>query len=276
MGKYLFINLLKLKLTNKNGTMILQTKANAKINIGLSITEKRMDGFHNIETLFYPVTQWCDWLVLQPGTTGFTLEVIGADFTLAQSENICTKACSIFVEHAGIPLKGGHLILHKNIPSGAGLGGGSADAACTLKLINELNNNILTNNELKKIALTLGSDVPFFIDNKPAFATGRGECLTPFPLDLSAYHIEIVKPNFSISTAEAYTLVKPAPKAYPLNKLLQAPIKEWKNLIINDFEAVLFPKYPELAALKHSFYERGACYASLSGSGSACYGIFPK
>ena len=255
--------------------MTLKAVANAKINIGLSITAKRQDGFHNIETLFYPVAQWCDQLELRPAVSGFTLEVLGADFTLAQSENICTKAYSRFAEYVGTPLKGGHLILHKNIPSGAGLGGGSADAACTLKLINELNNNILTEHELKKIALTLGSDVPFFIDNKPAFATGRGEHLTPFPLDLSAYRIEIVKPDFSISTAEAYALAKPTPKTRPLNELLQAPIEDWKYLIINDFEAVLFPKYPELAVLKQSFYERGALYASLSGSGSALYGIFP-
>jgi 4-diphosphocytidyl-2-C-methyl-D-erythritol kinase len=255
--------------------MTLQTIANAKINIGLSVMAKRQDGFHDIETLFYPVTQWCDRLELRPDV-GFSLEVFGADFALAQEENICTKAYYRFMEYVGAPLKGGHLILYKNIPSGAGLGGGSADAACTLKLINELNNNLITDDELKKIALTLGSDVPFFIDNKPAFATGRGECLIPFPLDLSAYHIEIEKPHFSISTAEAYALVKPTPKTCPLNELLQTPIEKWKHLIINDFEAALFPKYPELKVLKQSFYERGALYASLSGSGSAVYGIFPK
>ncbi|MDR1346019.1 MAG: 4-(cytidine 5'-diphospho)-2-C-methyl-D-erythritol kinase, partial [Bacteroidales bacterium] len=129
-------------------------------------------------------------------------------------------------------------------------------------------------NELKQIALRLGSDVPFFIDNKPAFATGRGECLTPFPLSLSACHIEIVKPDFSISTFEAYASVTPAPKAHSLKELLQAPIEEWKHLIINDFEAPLFQKYPQLADIKQSFYERGARYASLSGSGSAVYGLF--
>jgi 4-diphosphocytidyl-2-C-methyl-D-erythritol kinase len=255
--------------------MTLQTIANAKINIGLSITAKRPDGFHDIETLFYPVTQWCDRLELRPEAE-FSLEIVGADFVLAQDENICTKAYFRFMEYIGTSLKSGHLILHKNIPSGAGLGGGSADAACTLKLINELNDNMVTDDELKRIALPLGSDVPFFIDNKPAFATGRGECLTPFPVDLSAYHIEIVKPDFSISTAEAYALVKPTPKACPLNELLQAPIEKWKYLIINDFEAALFPKYPELAVLKQSFYKQGALYASLSGSGSAVYGIFPK
>ncbi|MDR1346617.1 MAG: hypothetical protein LBK03_07960, partial [Bacteroidales bacterium] len=121
--------------------MKLQATANAKINIGLSITAKRPDGFHDIETLFYPVDQWCDRLELLPGDAGFTLEVAGSDFDLKPSENICTRAYSQFLEYAGAPIKGGHLILHKNIPSGAGLGGGSADAACTLKLLNRLNNN---------------------------------------------------------------------------------------------------------------------------------------
>jgi len=253
--------------------MILQTIANAKINIGLWITEKRSDGFHNIETMLYPVTQWCDQLELYPDPT-FSLEVIGADFTLIQSQNICTKAYCKFKEYAGDSIKNGHLILHKNIPSGAGLGGGSSDAAATLKLINELNDNILTNYELKKIALTLGSDVPFFIDNQPALAMGRGELLTPSLLNLSSYHIEIIKPTFSISTTEAYNLVKPVHRNYSLHELIQMPIKEWKYFIVNDFESVLFPKYPELATLKQSLYDRGALYASLSGSGSSIYGIF--
>ncbi|MDR2868782.1 MAG: 4-(cytidine 5'-diphospho)-2-C-methyl-D-erythritol kinase [Bacteroidales bacterium] len=246
-----------------------------KINIGLSITKKRMDGFHDLETLFYPIDAYHDTLSMTQIPSGFALEIEGADFDTTQGENICQKTFHLFMEKTNI--EGGcYIKLTKQIPSGAGLGGGSADAACCLKLLNQLFAAELSLIELKKMALQLGSDVPFFMDNRPALAKGRGEILTPVALDLSAYHIEIKKPSFNISTAEAYSMIKPRVKEVSLAALLQAPITEWRGLIINDFEEVLFPKYPELAKIKADFYQKGALYASLSGSGSAVYGIFEK
>ena len=166
--------------------------------------------------------------------------------------------------------------LTKNIPFGAGLGGGSADAAFALKMYNELFQLQLSTSELQNLAAQLGSDTAFFVENSPVYATGRGEIMTPINLDLSDYKIEVIKPDFSISTKEAYAGVHPRQPEVSLNELIQKPISEWKHCIHNDFEDTLFVKYPQLQEIKDDFYARGAVYASMSGSGSAVYGLFPK
>ncbi|MCF0177661.1 MAG: 4-(cytidine 5'-diphospho)-2-C-methyl-D-erythritol kinase, partial [Bacteroidales bacterium] len=164
--------------------------------------------------------------------------------------------------------------LYKKIPSGAGLGGGSADAAFTLTTINRLCNLHLSNEKLAEIAATLGSDCPFFIYNKPMLASGRGEILKEYPIDLSNYKIELTTPPVAVSTKEAYAGIAPKRPEIALADALQAPIENWKELIKNDFELSVFAKYPQIAALKEQYYKNGAVYASMSGSGSTVYGIF--
>lgn len=244
---------------------------NFKINIGLYITKKREDGFHNLETIFYPVDNEQDKICANRLESEVIFTINGADFDEDPSKNICVKAFKLLQKQ--FDLGGIRIELTKNIPSGAGLGGGSSDAAAILKMTNELYELHLSHAELINYATMLGSDVPFFIDNVPAYATGKGEILRPIELDLSGKTISIFKPDFSISTAEAYAHVHPRDRRTPLTELHNLPISEWKDKIENDFEDALFPIYPILSLIKAKYYELGAEFAALSGSGSALFAI---
>ncbi len=253
---------------------ILSTKVNAKINIGLHIVGKRPDGYHNLQTIFYPTDFFYDNLTVKKSEKELVFLVESSENIGTSEDNLCVKAFRLLQKKYGI--SGVEISLTKGIPSGAGLGGGSADAAFTLKLLNQLFNLSISQFELSEYALMLGSDVPFFISNEPVFATGRGEIMTPLNLDLSKYELKIVKPDINISTKEAYECITPKQPQSSLIELIKSPIAKWKSLIINDFEESLFKKYPVLADTKQKLYDEGAEYASMSGSGSACFGLFKK
>ena len=245
---------------------------NPKINIGLYIIQKRTDHFHNIETIFYPIHNKKDKLhieLLPEGNTEVMIENITPQIKM--KTNLCYKAWLLLKKDHSIPNV--RIMVTKNIPVGAGLGGGSADAAFTLLTLNKMCNLNLSVKILKNYAQKLGSDVSFFIENRPVFAHGRGEIMENIELDLSHKVITVIKPHFSISTAEAY--LESLPKKAPINlkMAIQKPVHEWKDYIENDFEKILFPKYPLLKEIKEALYENGAEYASLSGSGSSLYAI---
>lgn len=243
---------------------------NAKINIGLNVVSKREDGYHNLETIFYPV-QLSDGLELvEADETAFTSS--GIEIDAKPEHNLVYRAYDLLKGDFDLPPVKMHL--HKVIPFGAGLGGGSADAAFMLKMLNDYFKLNLSNTQLESYASRIGADCPFFIQNKPTFAHGIGDQFEAVDLDLSAYKIVLLKPNCGVSTPEAYRNIKPAPAAFDLRKIASLPIEEWKNVIKNDFEQSVFPIYPEIEDLKNKLYEAGAVYASMSGSGSAVFGIF--
>lgn len=245
--------------------------ANAKINLGLLITEKREDGYHNIETIFYPAKLY-DVVEANPATT-LQFESSGLEIP-SSGKNLCEKAFELIKDKYTVQPISIHLL--KNIPIGAGLGGGSSDAAYVLKMLNKMNNLGLNNEELKSYAEKLGADCPFFIDNKPVFAEGIGTSFQEIDVDLSDYFIVIIKPDIHISTVEAYQNVIPQIPKVDLKRAIQLPIQEWKFHIVNDFELGIFQKYPTIEKIKHALYEQGALYASMSGSGSAVFGIFEE
>ena len=247
---------------------------NCKINIGLYVTSRRDDGYHDIETVFYPIHQ-CDVLEAVPAVET-KLHLSGLAVAGNYTDNLVWKAYQLL--KTGFPGKIPPLdiYLHKAIPMGAGLGGGSADGAFMLSLLNNQFDLGLNMQQLASLALQLGSDCPFFIHNKPQFATGRGEQLSDIPIDLSGYSIQLVCPYVYVSTAKAFSLLTPKPAAYDLRQLNRLPIEEWKTHISNDFEIAVFQQHPELGTIQEQLYEQGALYASMSGSGSAIYGIFPK
>jgi 4-diphosphocytidyl-2-C-methyl-D-erythritol kinase len=250
---------------------------NAKINIGLNITGSRPDGYHNIDTILFPV-ELCDVLEFvadkKPGKSDFNLNCTGIDLKVAPEDNICIKAYQLLKKDYNLPEISIHL--HKIIPVGAGLGGGSSDAAYMLKNLNKTFQLNISNKLLHEYAGKLGSDCPFFIDNKTVFAYEKGNKFMDIDLVLSGYYIVIIYPNIQISSGEAYSeaLIKTAENS--LRDSVKLPVKEWKNVIQNGFENTIFPKYPEIKNIKKELYEIGAVYASLSGSGSALYGIFNK
>lgn len=246
------------------------TFPNAKINIGLNVVEKRPDGYHNLETIFYPVKLSDALEIVKASKTEFSASgiPIGGDY----ENNLVMKAYRLL--QADFDLSPVKIHLHKIIPFGAGLGGGSADAAFTLKLLNQLFSLGLDRATLESYATKLGADCPFFIQNKPAFAHGIGDKLEELKIDLSDYEIAIVKPGFSVSTPEAYKNIQPKKSGFDLRTIASLPVENWKQLIQNDFEVSVFPLYPEIAEIKQKLYEAGAVYASMSGSGSAVFGIF--
>jgi 4-diphosphocytidyl-2-C-methyl-D-erythritol kinase len=248
----------------------------AKINVGLRITGKRPDGFHDIETLFYPVNL-CDALemvISNEGSDKDTIAVSGHILPENSEKNLVLKAVDELRKNYHFPFMNIHL--HKNIPAGAGLGGGSSDAAGALKILKKIFNLSLSNDRLKTIAASLGSDCPFFIDEQPVFAYGRGEILAPAGKILTGLYIVLLNPGFSVSTKEAYENCVPAKPENPLSNLIKTPIDNWKNLIINDFETTVFTRHPTLGSIKQTLYNSGAVYSSMSGSGSSVYGIFTK
>lgn len=252
------------------------TYPNAKINIGLNITERRHDGYHNIESVFYPINLQdaveIKTIEGEEPQGGYKLKVSGTILDGTPDDNLVVKAYKLLRKDFNFPAQKIHL--YKHIPVGAGLGGGSSDAAAIIKMLNEKFALGLTSEQMQNYAVQIGADCPFFINNTPVFATGIGNIFTPIEFSLHGKTIILVKPDIFVSTRDAYALVKPSPAAIPLTEAIKQPISEWKQIITNDFEKSVFAKYPEIAAIKDKLYDMGALYASMSGSGSAVYGIF--
>jgi 4-diphosphocytidyl-2-C-methyl-D-erythritol kinase len=241
-----------------------------KINLGLHIVSKRVDGFHELETIFYPVP-WMDVLEIIPSNS-FSFESSGRAIPGREEDNICVKAYHLIKKDFSIaPVK---IYLHKIIPMGAGLGGGSSDGAHALILLNQIFALNLTIQQLRNYAVQLGSDCPFFLESQPMLGTGRGEVLNKISLSLKGKFIFIVKPEIHVSTADAYASVNPKIPLRSFSDLINHPIQEWKDIVINDFENTVFAHYPDIRKLKEKMYSAGAVYASMSGSGSSVFGIF--
>ncbi len=246
---------------------------NCKINLGLYITNKRPDGYHDIETVFCPVPVK-DALEIVPASTA-KIHMSGKAVAGNEQDNLVWRAYELLKQqYPQIPAL--DIYLHKAIPMGAGMGGGSADGAFMLQLLNDYCKLGLTNAQLAEYALQLGSDCPFFIYNTPQFAQGRGEQLQPVNIDLSPYSIQLICPQMHISTAKAFSMITPKAASFDLRKLPELPISEWRGTITNDFEAPIFEQNPVLADIKRQLYDAGAIYAAMSGSGSTIFGIFEK
>ena len=249
--------------------------SNAKINIGLNIVGKRPDGFHNIETIFYPVPlkDIVEFTVLKGADKNiFTNTGIITD--VPANENLLIKAYHLLKKDFDIPAINIHL--HKIIPFGAGLGGGSSDASFMLKNLNEFFELNLSDKQLEKYASEIGSDCAFFIKNKAVFATGRGNIFSKAEVDLSNYYLVLIKVQINVSTKNAYQKVVPRISENRLNELIKLPLKKWKYYIKNDFEKAIFKLYPEIESVKDKMYKAGAVYSSMSGSGASVFGIFEK
>jgi len=256
----------------KAGTML--RFPNAKINIGLFITEKRPDGYHNLETVFYPVPLK-DALELLPAEQE-SMHLSGLKVNGAKENNLVWKALKMLEKDFPKVISPLEIHLHKAIPMGAGLGGGSADGAFMLAMLNDFFHLQLSADRLERYALQLGSDCPFFIRNRPVFATGRGEVMRDVDLGLSGYTLQLICPELHISTAKAFSGITPGRVPMNLAQIADIPVESWKNRVLNDFEQSLFPHYPVLQDIKEQLYRQGAVYASLSGTGSTVYGLFPK
>jgi 4-diphosphocytidyl-2-C-methyl-D-erythritol kinase len=243
---------------------------NAKLNIGINITSRRTDGYHNIETIFYPVRIF-DALEALPANK-LTFESSGIEIPGRMEDNLCIKGYQLISKDHKLPPLSIHL--HKNIPIGAGLGGGSADAGFFIKLLNDQFNLKMTTDQMMDYARVLGADCAFFIENKPLFAFEKGDQFETIKLDLSRYHLVLVMPPAHVSTSEAYRGVKPAETKHSLYDLISEPIQEWKHLIKNDFEESVFKNHAIIRGVKAALYEAGAIYASMSGSGASVFGIF--
>lgn len=257
---------------------------NCKINLGLSITGKRPDGYHNLETIFYPIPFVDALEVIEDNSANnqqeqvkkansLTFTATGIKIPGSGTDNLCVKAYRLLKAAFPIlpPVK---MHLHKTIPMGAGLGGGSSNGAATLQLLNQKFGLNLTNPQLIGYALQLGSDCPFFILNQPCFAAGRGELLDPVPINLNGYYLVIINPGIHISTREAFQNITPTTPVLDLKTISSLPVNSWKEILTNDFEAGVFKLHPVLATIKTSLYQSGALYASMTGTGSTIYGIF--
>jgi 4-diphosphocytidyl-2-C-methyl-D-erythritol kinase len=246
----------------------------AKINLGLRVLEKRPDGFHDIETIFYPValSDALEFVLLSGKGREDELVMTGIDIKTRPEKNLVIRAVKKLRRDYPVPLLKIHL--HKAIPAGAGLAGGSSDAACILRSINKCFRFSITEDDLKAIALELGSDCPYFMNPVPSYATGRGEILKPVSPMLEGFHIVLLNPGFTINTKEAYHNCFPTRYEIGLEQLITAPISKWKKSIVNDFEDFVFKVYPLVAELKSALYRSGAVYSSMTGSGSTVYGIY--
>ncbi len=247
------------------------TFPNAKINLGLNILNKREDGYHNIESLFLPIPLQ-DALEIIPTSGDFQFSSSGIVIDCADDDNIVVKAYRLLQADFHIPNVKIHL--HKNIPFGAGLGGGSADAAFSLVMLNSMFELGMSDEKLEFYAAKIGADCAFFVKNKPAFAQGIGNELSIFDIDLKGKYLLLVKPNVTVATAAAYKYVMPQAPEFDLRESLTKPISQWKECIKNDFENSVFKQFPELNDIKQGLYANGAIYASMSGSGSSVFGIF--
>lgn len=250
------------------------TFPNAKINLGLNIVEKRPDGYHNLETVFYPVPieDALEVNVLNEGNAKFRLNQAGLQIEGEAGNNLVVKAYKLLDEKFNLPPVDIHLFKH--IPSGAGLGGGSSDAAYMLKLLNEKFSLQLTQEALEEYAASLGADCAFFIRNTPTYAEGIGNIFSPISLSLEGYKIIVVKPDIFVSTRDAFAQIKPHRPEVPLKEIVKQPIEEWKELMLNDFEESVFPQFPAIREIKEELYGEGAVYAAMSGSGSSVFGLF--
>lgn len=245
---------------------------NAKINIGLNIIERRTDGYHNLESIFYPVAVRDAVEVIQAPEMKFTTSGLSIPGDL--NSNLCMTAYLLIAKDYQLPPV--HIHLHKHIPIGAGLGGGSADAAFFIRLISDKFNLGLSEEQMEAYCRQLGADCAFFIKNKPVFAFGKGDQFKHIELDLSSYFMVLAMPEVQISTSEAYRGVKPSKPSKCLMELICMPVTDWKHQIRNDFEESIFANHPAIRGVKASMYHAGAIYASMSGSGSCVYGIFPE
>lgn len=272
---------------------------NAKINIGLQIVRRREDGYHDLQTVFYPVGKYaglpdnpepfCDILEIIPAKEpGVIFHFKGRMIDCPEEKNLVCKAARLFFESSASDSgrfgssasasaqgeRGVEIILEKHLPDGAGMGGGSADASFTLRMLNELTSQGYSDEELAELALRLGADCPFFIYNRPMYGCGVGEKLTDVKLDLAGYWLVVVKPAVYVSTRDAFAGVTPRPGNIDLRTIVEIPIAYWQDVVVNDFEASIFPKFPELARIKERLIRNGAVYASMTGSGSSIYGIY--
>jgi len=247
---------------------------NSKINLGLNVLEKRPDGFHNIETIFYPAGLSDALEIIIANDFKFEFNQTGLSIDGNAEDNLCIKAYRLLAEDFKLaPVK---IHLHKVIPIGAGLGGGSSDGAFTIKLLNKLFSLGLSNSGMTEYSRKLGSDCAFFIEDKPVFAFGKGDHFEPFRVDLSTFTILIVVPAIQVNTAETYSMVIPSKTGRSLKDIVFLPVYRWKNQLQNDFEPAVFSRHPRILQIKQQLFDLGAIYASMSGSGSAIYGIFDK
>lgn len=247
--------------------------SNCKINLGLHVARRRADGYHDLETVFYPLPLEDIIEVIRTEQPSVQFNTSGIVVDAAPAQNLCMKAYELLKRSFDLPPV--QLHLHKSIPAGAGLGGGSANAAFTLKLLNNKFNLGLSIQQLLDMALQLGSDCPFFIVNKPCIATGRGEILEPVDLSkLASYKIVIVNPGIHVSTAWAFSQVTPRDNGDSIRDVIQQPVDTWKDKLVNVFEGPVFNAHPEVGAIKEHLYNKGAVYAAMSGSGSTVYGLF--
>jgi 4-diphosphocytidyl-2-C-methyl-D-erythritol kinase len=247
----------------------------AKINIGLYVTRRREDGYHDLETIFYPIPLH-DNLSISPlkmSDAPYQLQTAGHKIEGNSEDNLIVKVYKQLAEEFDLPAL--DIYLYKRIPMGAGLGGGSSDAAAMIKLLNETFDLGLSTEDMERRVARLGADCAFFVQGKPAFATGIGDILTPIELSLSGMHLVLVKPDVFVSTKEAYGGIVPATPEHDLLEAIKAPIAEWRHTVSNDFEKNVFRLHPEIAAIKQTLYDMGAVYASMSGSGSTVFGLFP-
>lgn len=250
------------------------TYPNAKINLGLNIVEKRPDGYHNLETIFYPINlQDALEVTKLEGEKEYELTLSGTPIEGDPEQNLVVKAYRLLKEdYPDMPSVDIHM--YKHIPTGAGLGGGSADAAFMIKLLNEKFRLNLSTEKMEEYATRLGADCAFFIHNKPVFASGIGNIFEPVQVSLKGYYLVLVKPDIFVSTKDAFALIQPAKPTHSLKEIARMPVETWRATMKNDFEYSVFQKYPEIAAIKDKLYDMGAIYASMSGSGSSVYGIF--
>ncbi|RHJ87867.1 4-(cytidine 5'-diphospho)-2-C-methyl-D-erythritol kinase [Parabacteroides sp. AM08-6] len=245
---------------------------NAKINLGLNVVSKRPDGYHNIETIFYPVPVKDALEIVD--APAFSFSQTGIQIDGPTEKNLVIKALNLLKKEFEIPALEVNLL--KAIPSGAGLGGGSSDAAFMLRLLNDYCKLGIAQDKLETLAASIGADCPFFIRNTPVFASGTGNIFEPVQLSLRGYYLCLIKPDVAVSTPEAYSMVKPAFPSISLKEIIQTPVCEWKKAMVNDFEQSIFTKHPVIAEIKEALYQNGAVYASMSGSGSSVFGLFKK
>jgi len=254
------------------------TFPNAKINLGLQVINKRPDGFHNIATVFYPIGLNDALEIVHSNVSSGGFNMSGRQISGPPGSNLCLRALKLLMSKNRNPELGNpdnfRIHLHKVIPMGAGLGGGSSDGAFTIMALNRLMGLDLTPAQMMEYARELGNDCPFFIKNEPVIAHGRGDQFEPFQIDLSNVFLIVVMPDIQVSTALAYAMVTPSVPAKPLPQIISQPIETWRDELINDFEEPVFSKFPAIGVIKHRLYQAGAIYASMTGSGAAVFGIF--
>lgn len=252
------------------------TFPNSKINLGLNVVEKRPDGYHNLETVFYPVNlqDALEITTAKDSEKEYTLHITGTPVECPPEDNLVVKAYLLLKKDFELPNV--NIYMFKHIPSGAGLGGGSSDAAFMIKALNLKYHLNLTTGQMENYASSLGADCAFFIQDKPVFATGIGNLMEPVSLSLKGYYILLVKPDIHVSTREAYETIRPHCPDLSLKELIKRPVDTWKSSMVNDFEESVFARHPGIRELKEKIYGLGAVYASMTGSGSAVYGLFEK